>query len=585
MNQDWFEMKDIIKKRLETTVWIPLRKSLRICNSNQSGTEGFQEEFIGVGSVAFSLDDRAEAENLNWSDIGLRADHHPYVQDEKYFSADQFHRDSRNLNGVHLVLKQRGNSAEYGEWHLHQDITIGLGLKREGDIWVCPNEGYVEVVKLFRDADDHPNSLEIKSEFLKDFLCARKMALYVTSYRHRVIISGDKSPVDWTEAQTISESRGQRWQGRIFEIHEGGHPFGEKMAVFHMSRIDIENDEDVPILGPENEENTKSKSWTKGFSGKLLYRIEGELWKNEWVEPSEKSPRIREDDSEPMVYFITNVEGKKEKKETLEDGGKWLWFNPAVMMALAHRRGGFIKWYTAETGEVGCSPDYGVSFGINKLGYINVFAHDIVLLPEWQQQIWVAYNISPDGGVSEELLDSQVRAEPASTQAPEPFLIAGLSVLKRVASDNIGISILNSHDEIDSLLSKCHRFRAIDIAGLFALAKDLARITADSFNISEIQKIAPPPKGNKLGSLKSLEALLTIKIGEKSARKIMGPFFGIYELRLADAHLPGEKVSTAMDLVGIDQTEPLVFQSHSMLRSCVSSLYAIIGIFKKWKDE
>jgi len=32
---------------------------------------------------------------------------------------------------------------------------------------------------------------------------------------------------------------------------------------------------------------------------------------------------------------------------------------------------------------------------------------DIAYLPEWQQRIWSAFNVSPEGGVSDELLASQ----------------------------------------------------------------------------------------------------------------------------------------------------------------------------------
>jgi hypothetical protein len=56
---------------------------------------------------------------------------------------------------------------------------------------------------------------------------------------------------------------------------------------------------------------------------------------------------------------------------------------------------------------------------MNKLGIVNAFAKDIALLPEWQQKIWSGDNISSEGGVSEELLDSQMRAMLANTQAPE----------------------------------------------------------------------------------------------------------------------------------------------------------------------
>jgi hypothetical protein len=53
---------------------------------------------------------------------------------------------------------------------------------------------------------------------------------------------------------------------------------------------------------------------------------------------------------------------------------------------------------------------------------INIYAKDIALLPDIQQQIYATFNVGPEGGISEELLAFQARAAPASTQAPEAYL-------------------------------------------------------------------------------------------------------------------------------------------------------------------
>ena len=204
----------------------------------------------------------------------------------------------------------------------------------------------------------------------------------------------------------------------MIDIHEGGHRYGEKIAVFHASRTDVDESDDIPdISGIPTDQNIKSSSWERTFEGTRLFMVMGSLWRNEWLEPAKTSPRIRRDPLPPSVFFIVDEQGTKETKETLADSGRWLWFKPDVIMALAHRRGGSLAWYTGDTGAVSCSPDCS-NFGINRLSLVNVYAKDVVLLPEWQQRIWAGHNVGPEGGVSEELLASQVRAEPARTQAP-----------------------------------------------------------------------------------------------------------------------------------------------------------------------
>jgi hypothetical protein len=251
-------------------------------------------------------------------------------------------------------------------------------------------------------------------------------------------------------------------------------------------------------------------------------------------------------------------------------------------MVLAHRRGGGLGWYTRDTGAVGCSPDYGVHFGVNQLGLVNVYAKDIALLPDWQQQIWAGYNVSPEGGVSEELLASQVKAVPANTQAPEKFLSKSFELLKNLSQEKLGFPLFVEHEKTPQLLLQAHRFRAVDKASLFSLAKDLARLTADSLNIAAMQKLVSPPKGTTWRSLKSLENLLASKIGSEKARALLTPLFGIYNLRLGDAHLPSSEIDEAFSLVRFDQTTPLVFQGYQLLHACVSSFYGIANVLRDW---
>lgn len=585
MNQDWFEMKDVRRRKLTTSVWIPLRAVHVIEKCGSYGYEGFKEEFFGVGTLAVPAEKQAQAQKLGWMDVGISHEHGSYVQDQLYHPADVYEDYNGEVSGIHLVLEQRANSIERKEWHLHQDLVIALRLKREGDIWVSLDEGYIEVARLHRRGDGSPFLLEFRAEHLRDYLCARNMALYVTSYRNRDIVTNDASYITWSDNPFCESKGGDRWEGRVSEIHEGGSPFGSSTAVFHVTRDDFDTEEDVPTIEFPPKGAVNSKSWTKTHTGKKLYRIQGELWRNEWIEPAKVSPRIRRDEIPPTVFFITDETGSQESKETLRNEGRWLWFRPHAIMALAHRRGGSLSWYTRHTGSVRCSPDYGVHFGVNKLGLVNVYAKDIALLPDWQQRIWAGYNVGPEGGVSEELLSAQAKGIPASTQAPEEFLPKGLTLLKKLSMDKLGFPILRDHEYIPKLLETSHRFRAVDKSGLYALAKDVARLTADSIDSAAIQTIVRPPKGTKWGSLKSLESLVALKVDARIARSMLSSLVGVYELRHGDAHLPSSQVDEAFALVGVDQSAPYVHQGHQLLRACVLSIYGIVEVLKNWDKE
>lgn len=585
MKQDWFEMSDIKRRTFERAVWIPLRAVNEIEEIGRFGYVGYKSEFFGAGSLAIPLNFKSEAEKLGWTDIGISHDHCGHFQGEEYIPSNIYKDYSSQLIGEHLVLSQTGNSIEKNEWHLNQDFVITLGLIREGDTWVRPYEGYLEIAKLYRRPDKSPYLIEVRAAHLKDYLCARKMALYINSYYQRVEIVENIDHIKWGQHFVEEHNGMDRWEGRISEIHEGGMPFNSKTAVFHVARTDVDMEEDVPDFDFSNNDVIESDSWTQEHHGRKLYHAEGELWRNEWIEPTLSSPIVRGDKTPAIVFFITDAEGTQENKSTLIKGSRWLWFRPEVVVALTHRRGGILGWYTRDTGAVGCLPGYSVHFGINKLGLVNVYAKDIGLLPDWQQKIWAGFNVSPDGKVSEELLESQMKAKPANTKAPEDFLEKGLKALNNVAYNEIGISILKEHDLIQELIKKCHRFRATDKAGLYALAKDVARLTADSIDVAAIQTIVIPPNGTKWGSLKSLENLLAKKIEPNKARLLLSSLVGVYELRHGDAHLPSSNIDEAFNLIGIDQDIPYVHQGYQLLHSCVSSIYEIINIFKNWKNS
>lgn len=583
MDQHWFEMNDIRRRRLNTAVWIPLRSSQNVLDSGKIAELGYQNEFYGVATIAVPLVEREVAETLTWSDLSLSRSHRSGVENGIYRQADSFH-GYKGLNAVSLVLSQDGNSVDPTEWHLHQDLVIALSLKREGDNWLAMDEGYVEVARLVRGESGCCALLEIRAEHLKDYLCARDMALYVSSYRNREEVVADAGHITWNQNPVQETAPGDRWEGRKNEMHPGGFGVGSSAAVFHLGRENVDFEEDVPSISPVDE-NIVSNSWTIKRKGEIIFRIQGELWRTEWVEPAAQSPRVRDDELPPSAFFIIDASGTRKAGTELGQTGGWLWFRPEVMMALAHRRGGSMTWYTRDTGSVSCSPTSSTTFGVNKIGLINAYAEDIAYLPQWQQQVWAGFNIAPEGGVSQELLSAQAEGTPAETLSPEAFFPRALSSLNEVVRGTFGFELFRKHENSTALLKAAHRFRVTDQASLFALAKDLARLTAESIDHASLQRIVPPPKGEKWGSLKSLEKVLATKVTADEAHFHMGPLFGVNDLRQADAHLPSGDLQPSFDLVKVDRTAPFVTQGYELLHACVSAIFSIAEAFRTASKE
>jgi hypothetical protein len=223
----------------------------------------------------------------------------------------------------------------------------------------------------------------MRAGYLKDFLSARGMALYVTSYRSRREIVVETEFPAWSETDSREVGEGLRWEAHITPIHEGGMPYGERTAVFHTAHSDFDSEVDVPILPHPSEGQFDSDSWEVIDERRKLHAIWGELWREEWIEPGASSPRIRGDEPISEVSFLIDAAGSSRVASSLRDEGRWLWFRPEVIPALANRRGGSLRWYTRDTGGVSCVPGSEVHFGINLVGLVNVYAKDIAYQPEW----------------------------------------------------------------------------------------------------------------------------------------------------------------------------------------------------------
>lgn len=576
MDQNWFEMRDIRRRPVSGMVWIPLRSSVAISEQGKYGFPGFSKEFFGLGSLAVPLSQRSEAERLSWSDIGLSHEQRSYAFRESYKPADIYQYHDETDLGLELMLEQHFSGAVPTEWHLNQDFVIALGLCREGDSWLCPDEAFINVVRLKRDGQGRPVSIEVRAEFLRDYLAARHMVLRLTWYRQRIATSTDASFITWPDGRLTENTAEGRFEGRCTRAGEGGDPLGAGVAVFRVWRTDVDDGADVPTFGPESDQNTahESHSFTRE-SERTVFMIEGEVWRDEWIEPASHSVRIRGDDIPPSAFFVTDAAGTRESRLTLnsEDIGKYLWFRGGVVPRLLEYRGSDLTWYTANTGGIQLTPGYPVHFGMNGLGLVNAYAYDIAKLPDWQQQIWAGYNVTPEGGVSEELLAAQMRSRPAPTHSPEELFVRALNELDESFASKHGKPLLREHRSSAQILRSIHRFRATDNAGLLALAKDVARLTADSIDTVELHSVVPPPKGEKWGSLKSLEKVLASLDPNGDARKLMSPLVGVYELRLGDAHLPSEKIDEAFDLVGIDRTRPTIIQGAQLLMAAGWSLH------------
>ena len=456
----WFEMTDLRRRAFATATWVPLRVSETTIHVGKTGRPGNKEECLCVGCIGVPLAYKAEAEKLQWDDIGLHNEGGPYAfKDGRYKRAEAYQYNDGEDLGVNFVHEQRISGTNQRFWHVNQDLLLALDLMQEGDVWVRPDEGYIEVMRQRRDAKGKVVAIEIKNEFLRDYLAARGIALRLYYYRQRFEVMPDVAHIPWAEKPIKELKPHDRFETRTWAVGEHGDLHGASVAVFQMWRTDVDHNEDVPVFGPPTDTNTGGRSVEYERQGPKFHRVEGELWRGEWIEPAPRSERVRGDEPEQPLSYIVDAGGKRETGDVLddEDIGIYLWFSPQVVTALTGVRGGGLQWYTGQTGGVYCSPSYPqVHFGVNSTGLINVYAYDIARLPMWQQRLWVGHNVTPNGPPSTELLQAQMESAPAGTTAPEQNLSVVLTAMDDVILARTGARLFMAHDSLEVILRSIH---------------------------------------------------------------------------------------------------------------------------------
>lgn len=557
------------------SVWVPLILSSRK-TQGMYGYEGFTVETNVARTLIVSADKTDEALSLEWEEITSNSEHVPYVEEGQFHTAEEFIGWKSNVSGIHPVLEQ-SLPDEPTEWHLHYDIVLGLGLKKEGDHWVRPEEDYLKIAELRRAKGGKPEGIFIRMEHLRDFLCARNSGLLIASYSERAVVLANKPEFDWENGRAQLAGEHFRWKGFITPIAEGGHPFGSRTAVIWAGRKTPEPENEVPTHAGPGDEDIETSFREIKHEGNMLYDVRGELWRNEWVPPAERSPRVRRDREESTVEFIVDGSGRRAAGSQLDSLRGWLWFSPAIISELLLKRHGMLEWYTRDTGSIGHRPSSGVHFGVNSKNLINVYASDIYRLPDIYKRIWQAHNVPPDGPPSQELWMSQMQARPAKTIAPEMGFFSALVYLEKISKERLGSPLLKSHDSVPQLLRQIHRFRGTSIQGLCSLSKDLDQLITERIDNRLLEHFAPPPDKN-FRSIKRLSYFLdTI---EKDGRHITAPLAGVSALRQGDAHLPSSELNEAFKLIGLDNTGDYFNMAQRMIEMMCITLAIIADSIK-----
>lgn len=583
---DWLLQSKETHRRFADATWIPLRKSVKTQTGDVCDPH-YCEEFFGLGSMAFFERFKPYAEeHFDWSDIGLHQGFYPYSDQESYVTVHDFYdREGKEIIGVRLVYEYAEPVSKKCRYLINNDLIMALRLVKDGNVWRRPEEDYVDVIRETFDKDGNSVSVEIKREFLLDYLAARDLVLRLSYYRQRVFNVED---LEGTPYETLSPTNGSEPRdGGEFELHISSltQLYGSSWHVFNVWRTDVDAELDAPRIPPNDWGHTDSKSYETPEQPIPGFALSGEFWRNEWIEHTGLSTRVRHDDDPHLPTFVTGTAGERQTSTELntDNGGCWLFFKTDIISEVLRHKGFSFHWATAYTGVIHSPSGYRIHFGINAHDLITVFAHDIAQLPTWEQHLWAGFNIVPDGKLCEELYLSQVAVQPADTEAIEITFFKLMYVFDRLFIKHTGHSIY-IREVSDEDYERINRFHCRDRASLLCLAKDLVRVFLERLDLSLLRELTHIPKPEKLGSIKLLERLLTQCTSEENARYRCSIFVGVYELRIGDAHPAESKIEDALRLARIDTSLSYLKQGTQLLVNFANALRTVGLILQtSWK--
>lgn len=573
MNQDWILQTKETRRNFSEATWVPLRASHQDEHGDVRDV-GHISEYFGCGSAAFPLAHKERAERLGWNDLGPGRSVRPYAyEDGHYSSIEEYQYNDKEPIGINLVFDHPQPVVGGNKWILSPDLIVALGLIKEGANWVRPEEDFAVVVREVIDGKGSHRLIEMKREFLLDYLAARNLSLRISYYRQRVENVGALEESEYAGLEDVKEERnGGRYELLVRMLND---VFGGSWASFRVWRTDLDEDEDAPQLGPENDENTAFENAQGHRGGYGGVRVEGEFWRDEWISHQGRSWRVRGDADPNLPQFIADTDGARMASADLdsEEIGRWLWFRSSVVNTALTHRGFSLEWYTRETGGIRSTSGYITHFGINSADLITVYAYDVARLAPWEQHVWAAHNVAPDGKVSAELLAAQVRTRPVSTHAPEVLFLKSMRLLEGGFRRHFDVDLFTHDVDDEALLQQVSRFVSIDRSSLLRLAKELVRAFTDRVNVRELRKLSFHEDKQKLGSNKLLQNILAQEVGAERAHEIFGPIVGAYEMRVGDAHPTGSKIGDALQLAGIDEDNSFLRQGEELISNFAQAVW------------
>jgi hypothetical protein len=240
----WFEMLDKRKPRFATASWVPLFARQQTSELRIAEPGHWQETFDAM-AISLPAESAGLVAEIEWFELSASGNR-PQVEGDCFLPASRFVHFKSDIEGDYLVLHNWFETGDEEQFILDPDLILGLRLRQEGECWVAPYEDYVPVIRSHKRPNGRMDLIEIRAEYLRDYLCARGRGLLIATFRSRREVSAVRPEFELAPSW---DEEGGHWEGQISEDDSDGGEYGSNVALLEMGRTDVDLDADVPVMG------------------------------------------------------------------------------------------------------------------------------------------------------------------------------------------------------------------------------------------------------------------------------------------------------------------------------------------------
>lgn len=279
MTLDWMLQSKEISTTINTADWIPLKASR---NEEKGDVEksGYSADFFSCSSMAFFSEKRRFAEQLTWKELGCSHEFLPSIDEDGHYSCiENFKINSNEVTGVHLVFDHSQPVTGERKWILNPDLIVALRLVKQGNNWIRSEEEFAVVAREEFDKQGNHILIEIKREFLLEYLAARKLSLrlYYCYQRVENIISLKDSPYK-NQLSRVEQQNGGEFELAIRKLDD---VFNGRWILYSVEQELLDNKNSV----------AECNDISIGYKG---IRVDSVFRGDEWIEHQERSNQNKE---------------------------------------------------------------------------------------------------------------------------------------------------------------------------------------------------------------------------------------------------------------------------------------------------